>query len=618
MPEFKIKPAGKIAALIVVVGLAAGAYQIFFRGGLGSLIPTKQGQGTVSVDTVTLPTVSTAKAISDTSSIGMPSDRPAGASNTQVRWLHWAWNAHMGLMFANGGPETTVGSLMASRGVSLKLTRQDDAVKMQEALVAFAQELKNGNPQPRNGAHFVSIMGDGGAVFLAAVNETLAKLGPEYKAKIVGAAGFSRGEDKFMGPEGWKNNPRASMGGVVSGYLRDGDWNIAQKWLGDNGLKNNTDEKTYDPDALNWVAANDYIDAAEKYIAGYSEERPVVKNGKRTGETKRITVQGVVTWTPGDVSIAMEKGGLVNIVSTREYSAQMPCVIIGIDKWMKDNRAIVENMLEGISRGGDAVKSSEEALDKAAEISAKAYGEKDGAYWKRYYKGVIEKDKQGNMVELGGSSVNNIADSLLLFGLAKGTQSAFEATYTVFGDIVKKQYPDLVPSYPPVSEILDTSYMLNVAQKMNLTDEKILAAISGTTITQPKIDANNPGSGEKPKPITVGTKNWDIKFATGQAAFTGTAANELNKLLKELLIAGNTFVEIHGHTDNVGNADANFQLSEARAFAVKSWLEKKAPAQIKGRIKVVAHGQTAPLVPNNSDINKAKNRRVEIILKSGG
>ncbi|RYG23556.1 hypothetical protein EON82_13655 [bacterium] len=65
--------------------------------------------------------------------------------------------------------------------------------------------------------------------------------------------------------------------------------------VGRQRLKNNPDEKTYDPDALNWVAANDYLDAAEKYTAGYSEVRDVVRNGRRTGETKRIRVDSVVT-----------------------------------------------------------------------------------------------------------------------------------------------------------------------------------------------------------------------------------------------------------------------------------------------------------------------------------
>ena len=40
--------------------------------------------------------------------------------------------------------------------------------------------------------------------------------------------------------------------------------------------------------------ASDYIDAAQKYVAGYSETRPVVRHGKRTGQTKQITVNGDV------------------------------------------------------------------------------------------------------------------------------------------------------------------------------------------------------------------------------------------------------------------------------------------------------------------------------------
>jgi len=44
------------------------------------------------------------------------------------------------------------------------------------------------------------------------------------------------------------------------------------------------------------VAASDYIDAAQKYVASYSETRPVVRNGKQTGETKQVSS---TAWSPG-------------------------------------------------------------------------------------------------------------------------------------------------------------------------------------------------------------------------------------------------------------------------------------------------------------------------------
>ncbi|MES1242725.1 MAG: OmpA family protein [Acidobacteriota bacterium] len=600
----KLTPFGK---LIVVVALLIAAFfsiRRFAPGLLDKIAPAAKGKESAVPESADLPTLPSGTTNAEVRNVAMPGDRPGCESKPDVRFLHWAWNSQMGMMFANGGRRATDGSLMCEHGVDLQLTRQDDAGKMQEALVAFATELERGNSQPEKGAHFVAIMGDGSATFLKGVNDQLERLGPEYRAKVVGSAGYSRGEDKFMGLPEWKQNPASSRGGLVAGYLRDGDWNIAMKWLGDNGLCNNPDEKTYDPGCLNWVAASDYIDAAEKYVAGYCETRPVVNKGQSTGERRKVCVNGVVTWTPGDVTIAQKRGGLVSIVSTKEYSSQMPNTIIGIDKWMRDNRDTVEGMLAAIFEGGDQVRSNPQAFERAAEVSSQAYDEEGAGpdYWKKYFNVVTERDKQGLTVELGGSAVNNLADNMLLYGLVPGSANLFGATYKVFGDIVVDQYPDLVPSYDPVNQVLDTSYVEAIAKRSAPTQSTVAAAA-------PTFEPNAPVSD------VVSRRSWQINFDSGRATFTSSAERDLQQLLNDLLVAGGTAVEIHGHTDNKGNPQANMSLSEERAFAVKQWLERQSPVNFpEGRIRVFAHGQENPVAPNSTDEGRAKNRRVDIVL----
>jgi outer membrane protein OmpA-like peptidoglycan-associated protein len=612
----RLTVAGKIAVLLVVLGVVFGGYRLFAGKGGGNLMaklaPEAKTRESVVPVKADLPSLDPATTATGTTAVSLPGSEPGCTDRPEVRMLGYAWNAQMGLHFANGGPQASKGSLMCKNGVNLKWERQDDNSKLQENLVAFATELSRNNPQPKNGVHFVTIMGDGAPAFIAGLNDALRKIGPDYTAKIVGAAGYSRGEDKFMGPAAWKANPVASRGGLVAGVLRDGDWNIAQKWLGDNGLRTNPDEKTWDPDALNWVAANDYIDAAEKYVSGYSEDRPVVRNGKKTGETKRVTVNGVVTWTPGDVTVAQKKGGLVSIVSTKEYTSQMPCVIIGINKWMKQNPQIVQGMLQAISEGGDEVKRNPSALRRAAEISAALYRESgaDAAYWEKYFKGTQEADKTGQMVELGGSTVNNLADNLILFGLVPGAANVYAATYRVFGDIASAQYPDLLPSYPPVEAVVDTSYLQALARKGPAAAATMTAAVAKQKPVFVK---------SQPVKSVVSRRAWNINFESGKAAFGPAAASDLERLRRDLLVAGGTAVEIHGHTDNQGAPDKNMALSEARAFAVKNWLEKKAPVNFPaGRIRVFAHGQTNPVAPNGTPQGRAQNRRVEVVIGTTG
>ena len=601
----KLTPVGKAAVMIVVAGAAFGLYRSWDK-----IAPGAASKDSVTPTKIDLPNNGTNGTALTQTDFQVAGNNPGCTTDPEVRVLGYAWNAQQGMLLANGGPQATQGSLMCENNVNMKWARQDDNSKLQEALVTFATALSRGEKNPTKGAHFVTIMGDGGAAFIKPLNDSLRKIGPEYQAKIVDAIGYSRGEDKFMGPVAWRDNPAASKGGVVAGVLRDGDWNIAQKWLGDNGLKTNPDEKTWDPDALNWINANDYIDASEKYVSGYSETRPVVRNGVKTGETKKITVNGVVTWTPGDVTVAQKKGGLVSIISTKEYSSQMPCIVIGIDKWCKANRGTVQGMIKAIGEGSQQIQSNPAALKRSSAIAAQVFDEKgaDAAYWEKYFKGTTERDATGEMVELGGSSVNNLADSLLSFGQVPGSANLVATTYTVFGNLVKSQYPEFVPSFDPASNVIDASYLQAVAKTMN-GSQKADIAKAVPVFKKAK-------SGSAPRKL-VSRRQWNIQFNPGKATFTPAAKAELNQLARDLLIAGGTTVEVHGHTDNQGSSATSLPLSEARAFAVANYLKKLSPVNFpQGRVEVFAHGESQPLVPNTSDANRAKNRRVEIVLRA--
>src|ERR1019366_7832997 len=113
------------------------------------------------------------------------------------------------------------------------------------------------------------------------------------------------------------------------------------------------------------------------------------------------------------------------------YTSQMPHVIIGIDKWMRDNRPTVEGMLKAVFDGGDQVKNVAGALHYAAGVSSAVYQEKnsDASYWEKYFIGTNEQDKQGMRVDLGGSTVNNLADNMQILGLAPGSGNLFAGTY---------------------------------------------------------------------------------------------------------------------------------------------------------------------------------------------
>ena len=71
-------------------------------------------------------------------------------------------------------------------------------------------------------------------------------------------------------------------------------------------------------------------------------------------------------------------------------------------------------------------------------------------------------------------------------------------------------------------------------------------------------------------------------------------------------------VEIQGHTDNTGSAPYNERLSQDRAEAVKEALMRLGIAG--SRLTAKGYGQEKPLLPNVSDANRARNRRVQLMI----
>jgi OOP family OmpA-OmpF porin len=205
----------------------------------------------------------------------------------------------------------------------------------------------------------------------------------------------------------------------------------------------------------------------------------------------------------------------------------------------------------------------------------------------------------------------NLADNLILFGQSQGSgglkASLYNASYTGFGNVVKQQYPKLFPSFPPIEQAVNTQFITNLANRLQPREDEADVAT---------FDEN---AGTITPEATVAKRNWNITFNTGSATFTPAAAATLDDLYNQLLVGGALAVQIEGHTDNTGNADANMALSEERAFAVKGWLERKAPALFPaGRIIIRAMGQTMPIAPNTTEAGKAQNRRVTIILGTQG
>jgi outer membrane protein OmpA-like peptidoglycan-associated protein len=103
-----------------------------------------------------------------------------------------------------------------------------------------------------------------------------------------------------------------------------------------------------------------------------------------------------------------------------------------------------------------------------------------------------------------------------------------------------------------------------------------------------------------------------ILFDVGKATLKPASQLSVAKLAGILIVFPNMNLSIEGYTDSTGSADLNMRLSMDRARAVYEFLMTQGISN--ARMKYQGFGPENPVAPNDTESNRARNRRVEVVL----
>jgi len=114
--------------------------------------------------------------------------------------------------------------------------------------------------------------------------------------------------------------------------------------------------------------------------------------------------------------------------------------------------------------------------------------------------------------------------------------------------------------------------------------------------------------------VTLSEDQGNFRF--GRADLPDAAKARLDQMVNQLKAdPKGVYIEVEGHTDNVGPAEYNQVLGLERAEAVKRYLYEQHQVPLH-RINVISYGEEKPVAPNNTSAGRAQNRRVVVRVLS--
>ena len=155
----------------------------------------------------------------------------------------------------------------------------------------------------------------------------------------------------------------------------------------------------------------------------------------------------------------------------------------------------------------------------------------------------------------------------------------------------------------------DEDFILSVKGKGLAFNSKLISAKDTTYSPPATVDFDV-------KTIKVGGSYQlnDIYFETDSAVLTAKSQFVITEFIAYLKFNKSITIGIYGHTDSIGDANYNLELSRQRAEQVNNYLVAEGIKQ--KRIKFAGRGAFQPIAPNKTEVGRARNRRTEFKILS--
>ena len=336
-------------------------------------------------------------------------------------------------------------------------------------------------------------------------------------------------------------------------------------------------------------------------------EKNIVPNGSFENYRKKSgSIKQAIPWQQ-IASVDYYQGPLSNDTSVRKGAYKGTCYA-GLRFQKKYKEFLQVKLAEPLRRGSVYEYEMYIRLAYWSNASLKSFG---ALFTKTGYKGQgdVSKTAMVDSVMKKGSFINNY-QWFKLSGkyLADGGEKYL--TIGNFNASVKKDMERMNIfkfGFKEAYYFIDDISLIRAPEAVEKVKVEIVGSFSVDDQDSVLVVKNNIKVGEK-----VALKN--IFFENGRYYLLPESNLELNKLAQYLIRNPKMEVQINGHSDNAGSRSKNQKLSELRAREVFEYLIKKG---VQNKLYFKGYGSSVPIAGNDTEIDRAKNRRVEFeIIKT--